>query len=220
MANFMLCKVCGKQISDTAYCCPGCGVKYNRGAIYKKWWFWLIAIAIVWGLYGNTLKEMFRDAIWFVSDSIKKELAELESANGLDDLVSESNSNNIVPKGVQFFHKDVGVTVLGYREVDPGAYRKLDEGQRLFAINIEIDNTANLKSVFSSTMLTYSLLDSNGYKCEVDLVGSGTGSIDGNVPAGAKAKGEVLFKVNDNAYPQTLLVNFNLLGSPTRFDVR
>jgi len=40
------CKACGKEISENAKTCPGCGAK-NKKPIYKKAWFWIIVIIII-----------------------------------------------------------------------------------------------------------------------------------------------------------------------------
>lgn len=52
MAKMIQCKICSKEIASNAKSCPGCGSK-NKKAIYKKWWFWIIALIIVIGTIGG-----------------------------------------------------------------------------------------------------------------------------------------------------------------------
>jgi RNA polymerase subunit RPABC4/transcription elongation factor Spt4 len=40
------CKSCGKELAKSAKTCPSCGAK-NKKPIYKRWFFWLIAIIIL-----------------------------------------------------------------------------------------------------------------------------------------------------------------------------
>ena len=44
--NMTTCKVCGKEIAKSAKSCPECGAR-NQSPIFKKWWFWLIAVIIL-----------------------------------------------------------------------------------------------------------------------------------------------------------------------------
>ena len=52
MSKMIQCKTCSKEIAANAKSCPGCGAK-NKKPIYKKVWFWAIAIIIVVGAAGG-----------------------------------------------------------------------------------------------------------------------------------------------------------------------
>lgn len=43
------CKSCGAMIAKSAKRCPSCGAK-NKKPIYKRFWFWILAIALVGGI--------------------------------------------------------------------------------------------------------------------------------------------------------------------------
>lgn len=43
--NLKRCKTCGATIAKNAKCCPKCGAK-NKKPIYKRIWFWVVAILI------------------------------------------------------------------------------------------------------------------------------------------------------------------------------
>ena len=54
MANKLTnCPVCGAEMAANAKVCPQCGAK-NKKPIYKKWWFWVIILFVVFGIIGAT----------------------------------------------------------------------------------------------------------------------------------------------------------------------
>lgn len=201
MAKLKQCKCCSKEIAQNAKSCPNCGSK-NPKPFYKKVWFWIIAIIIIAGVSGSS------------SDDNSTE------SNTPDATTTEDSKTN--PKiGDVVTQNNISMTVLGVRELEPGMFTTLEDGQHLYAIEFEIDNTANSKSVASSTMLCYNLLDSNDYKGALEIATEGTkGSLDGEVPAGGKLKGEIVFKLNDNSTPKTLTVGLDLLKNDVVFDLQ
>ena len=48
MSKMIQCKSCSKEIAANAKSCPGCGAK-NKKPMYKRVWFWAVAIIIVAG---------------------------------------------------------------------------------------------------------------------------------------------------------------------------
>lgn len=54
MANKLItCKTCGAEMASNAKSCPQCGAK-NKKPIYKKWWFWVLLVAIIGGIIGGS----------------------------------------------------------------------------------------------------------------------------------------------------------------------
>lgn len=58
----MYCKNCGKEIKDDSSFCPECGSpispsrskkKISKKPIYKKWWFWVIVVFFVIGIFSG-----------------------------------------------------------------------------------------------------------------------------------------------------------------------
>ncbi len=50
MSNKLIkCKSCGREIAANVKECPACGVK-NKKPIYKRIWFWIIAIIVILGV--------------------------------------------------------------------------------------------------------------------------------------------------------------------------
>lgn len=45
------CKSCGAEIARSAKACPKCGAK-NKKPIYKRVWFWILAVILVLGIGG------------------------------------------------------------------------------------------------------------------------------------------------------------------------
>ena len=77
-----LCKSCSKEIGASAKYCPGCGAK-NKKPIYKRVWFWVVAIIIVLGASDG-------------SDSGKIEPVQEVSQNSSDNSVAENKPKDTV----------------------------------------------------------------------------------------------------------------------------
>lgn len=54
MANNKMttCKSCGAEIATSAKACPNCGAK-NKKPIFKRVWFWVLAVLLVLGIAGS-----------------------------------------------------------------------------------------------------------------------------------------------------------------------
>ena len=77
-----LCKSCSKEIGASAKYCPGCRAK-NKKPIYKRVWFWVVAIIIVIGATDS-------------SDSGKIEPVQEVSQNSSDNSVAENKPKDTV----------------------------------------------------------------------------------------------------------------------------
>ena len=49
------CKTCGAEIAKGVKVCPSCGAKQKK-PIWKRWWFWLIVISLIFGGTGASDK--------------------------------------------------------------------------------------------------------------------------------------------------------------------
>ena len=83
MSKMTQCKSCAKEIATSAKSCPGCGAK-NKKPIYKRVWFWIIAIIIVIGATGGSGTD----------DSKEINSGNIES----EQEVSQNNSENTTVK--------------------------------------------------------------------------------------------------------------------------
>ena len=82
MSKMTQCKSCAKEIATSAKSCPGCGAK-NKKPIYKRVWFWVVAIIIVIGATDG-------------SDSGKIESVQEVSQNSSDNSVAENKPKDTV----------------------------------------------------------------------------------------------------------------------------
>ena len=82
MSKMTQCKSCAKEIATSAKSCPGCGAK-NKKPIYKRVWFWVVAIIIVIGATDS-------------SDSEKIEPVQEVSQNSSDNSVAENKPKDTV----------------------------------------------------------------------------------------------------------------------------
>lgn len=60
MSKMTQCKSCSKEIATSAKYCPGCGAK-NKKPIYKRVWFWVIAIIIVIAATDSSDTDDFKE---------------------------------------------------------------------------------------------------------------------------------------------------------------
>lgn len=52
--KIMQCKICGKDVANSAKVCPNCGAKIKK-PIYKRWWFIVLIILVVLGaVFGSS----------------------------------------------------------------------------------------------------------------------------------------------------------------------
>jgi flagellar biosynthesis GTPase FlhF len=88
MNNMIKCKNCGAEIAAFATMCPKCGVKLKiKKPIYKKWWFWVIVVFVVFGAIGSTANKdksastKVEDTANQTDDSAKADTTTKEEAN-------------------------------------------------------------------------------------------------------------------------------------------
>lgn len=87
MAKLVKCKDCGKEVSESAKTCPGCGSKIKK-PIYKRVWFWVIIVFVVIGLSSggnsetseNSKKNSNNSSEETKIEYIKVDIDELEKA--------------------------------------------------------------------------------------------------------------------------------------------
>ena len=46
MSKMTACKVCGKEMANSAKVCPECGAKIKK-PVFKKWWFWVLVVIVI-----------------------------------------------------------------------------------------------------------------------------------------------------------------------------
>lgn len=91
MQKMIQCKSCSKEISIKAKNCPSCGTK-NKKPVYKRVWFWLIALIIVvsaLGSGGNGESDVANNEV------LQSDQDDTVSTSNEDVSVTENTSNSI-----------------------------------------------------------------------------------------------------------------------------
>ena len=99
MSKMTQCKSCAKEIATSAKSCPGCGAK-NKKPIYKRIWFWIIAIIIVIGATGGSGTD---DSKEINSGNIESE--QEVSQNNSENTTAENKSENKVEDNIPTEYK-------------------------------------------------------------------------------------------------------------------
>lgn len=99
MSKMTQCKSCAKEIATSAKSCPGCGAK-NKKPIYKRVWFWIIAIIIVIGATGGSGTD---DSKEINSGNIESE--QEVSQNNRENTTVENKSENKIEDNIPTEYK-------------------------------------------------------------------------------------------------------------------
>ena len=99
MSKMTQCKSCAKEIATSAKSCPGCGAK-NKKPIYKRVWFWVIAIIIVIGATGGSGTD---DSKEINSGNIESE--QEVSQNNIENTTAKNKSENKVEDNIPTEYK-------------------------------------------------------------------------------------------------------------------
>lgn len=105
MAKMIKCKSCGKEISESAKVCPGCGAK-NKKPFYKTVWFWAIVVILLIAIAGGGSGENENE-----SGNVQKEQKEIEYLKVDYDELEDARDNN--PAAAKDTYKGKYVEVTG-----------------------------------------------------------------------------------------------------------
>ena len=99
MSKMTQCKSCAKEIATSAKSCPGCGAN-NKKPIYKRVWFWVIAIIIVIGATGGSGTDDSKEI-----NSVNIESKQEVSQNNSENTTAENKSKNKVEDNIPTEYK-------------------------------------------------------------------------------------------------------------------
>ena len=130
------CPVCGAEMASKAKSCPSCGAK-NKKPVYKRWWFWVIAVFLMIGIIGSvdggsdeqmpdTTENQKQDGT--ASDVANNEKEEITYiAHNVTELFDALNNNAL---NAQQTYKDQYVEITGYLGTidSSGKYIGIDAG--------------------------------------------------------------------------------------------
>ncbi|MCG0278537.1 MAG: DUF4352 domain-containing protein [Thermanaeromonas sp.] len=102
-------------------------------------------------------------------------------------------------------------TVNGVRESKGDQFIRPKEGYIYKIVDVTLENIGEKPAAISSLMM-FSLADSEGYRYKVTIGPETRGSLDGELQPGQKMRGELAFEVPTKATGLQLLFEPNVLG--------
>lgn len=108
--------------------------------------------------------------------------------------------------------KDVEYTLNGVRESQGNEFIKPDEGKVYYLIDLTIENKGS-ETYGVSSLMNFKLVDGEGVSYDVAIGADTNGSLDGEVMAGRKMKGELAFEIPKAAKGLELEVKHNIMTS-------
>lgn len=89
-------------------------------------------------------------------------------------------------------------TVNSTRTDEGGEFIKPDEGKIYYMVDVTVENTGD-ESETASSLMMFRLFDSDGYNYSVTFGPETKGSVDGEISAGRKLRGELVYEIPKEA---------------------
>lgn len=102
-------------------------------------------------------------------------------------------------------------TVNSVRDSKGGEFLGPEEGYIYKIVDVTLDNVGE-ESASISSLLMFSLNDTEGYKYDVTIATDTKGSVDGELQPGRKLRGELAFEVPEDVVGLELLFEPNVFG--------
>jgi Domain of unknown function (DUF4352) len=188
----------------------------KKKPIYKRWWFWVIAVIIVAGVAGSF--EDGDESENQATKSTKEAVASVdESADGAEEekQAEEENKVNTVGDAVEI---DDGamLTLTSAKYINAQEYVPAENG-KVLAIEFELVNNGDDRVYFGAEELSISTPDGTQYD---KYFGGDNVFINENVNAGKKINGVVYFDVPESeSYEIIYTPNFSLDNKTISFEV-
>ena len=103
-------------------------------------------------------------------------------------------------------------TVNSIRTSEGNDFIKPDEGKIYYLVDVTVENTGDKSETVSSLMM-FKLFDSQGYNYTITIGPETQGSVDGEISAGKKLRGELAFEIPKDATGLELQIDPTLFGS-------
>jgi hypothetical protein len=103
-------------------------------------------------------------------------------------------------------------TVNSTRTDAGGEFIKPDDGKIYYIVDVTVENTGD-ESENVSSMLMFKLIDSDGYNYSVTFGPETQGQVDGEIAAGRKLRGELVFEIPEDAEGLELEIDPTIFGS-------
>ena len=103
------------------------------------------------------------------------------------------------------------VTLNSARWDSGSQFMQPDEGERWLVLDVTIENKADEAAAISS-LLMFSLYDEDDYSCDMEIFADTKGSLDGEIGAGRRMRGEIAFSVEENHNQWKFIFEPNIFG--------
>ncbi len=125
-------------------------------------------------------------------------------ANDTTSGIEHFNINDTVKTG------DLDFSVNGMRTSDGSSFSKPDEGNQFLIVEVTINNNGG-ESENISSMMMFKLVDNEGISYNQSIMADTKGSVDGELGAGRKMRGEIAYEVPKNISKFELEITPNLM---------
>lgn len=107
---------------------------------------------------------------------------------------------------------DLIFTVNSGRTDEGSDFIKPDEGKIFYLIDVTVENAGDESETVSSLMM-FKLFDADGYNYNITIGPDTKGQVDGEVSAGRKLRGELVFEIPTDAEGLELQIDPTVFGS-------
>lgn len=190
--KLITCKHCGQEIAASAKTCPHCGGK-NRKPIYKKVWFWILIVLVLFGAIGGgsgNKKTSTSKKVGEVSTSQTIVSKEKEETKAGENIQTVFNVGDILHDG----NMDIVYVASGDYE-ESNEFIKPADGKKYIFLNFAFINTSDKSDSSISTFSFKCYAD--GYSCDA-YYGAGD-DLSATLSAGRSTQGNVYFEVPADA---------------------
>lgn len=220
------CKSCGHEISAKGKVkCPECGA-VNKPPIYKRGWFIVLAVIIVLGMIGslgdngdNELAEVVSDGIVSNTEPASQENKTVDGTveEVAEETVDETEAEEEPVRtefsvGEHIMIGDVVMTVNGIRDSMGSEYFAPEEGNVYKIVNLTINNIGD-DFYYLSSLLGFSLQDTELYSYGVAIFADTKGKMDGLIAPGNNMVGEVAFEIPKDSTASNVFFDYSFWGS-------
>ena len=172
------CKYCQSEIDSQAKICPNCGKKQGK---VKKVAIIIIIIIILLSLFSGGESD------------------EPKSNGNVDNKVETDNINEkVFSLGEEVEYKNMKLIVNSVNFVANYQYNTPDEGNEFVEVNVTIENNSNSEKNYN--VYDFSMVTSQGNKIDADseTYGIDGGLSSGDLIAGGKVTGTIVYEVPQN----------------------
>ena len=193
----MFCKFCGKELSESAKFCDGCGkpvadeyavtnIEEKKTKKKKKKHPILAALLILFGLF------LIIGAFGGNSDNPEK-------IGSNDPTINTQEASSEFTVGDKVELNDIVVTLVNVTENNGGNYFTPENGKVFIVCEFEIENNSNSEIAVSSIMSFEAYVDD--YSTQMNLsamLSTDKSQLDGSVASGKKMNGVIGYEVDEN----------------------